>query len=232
MDNLREARTLSAAALWDAPQPLESRSLEGLFERAREGLLAPYGLDTPDLQQVLGHIMGHRVDFADLYFQYTRAESWSLEEGQVKSGSFSIDQGVGVRAVAGEKTASAYSDEISASALLQAATATRAIARLGQTGAVQAVTSRDQHRLYLPADPLASMPDEEKVHLLEKLERLTRAVDARITHVMAGLAGEYEIMLVARSDGLLTADVRPLVRLSLQVIAECNGRREQGQAGG
>jgi TldD protein len=195
-------------------------------------LLAPHDLDGRRLQSVFGHIMAHRVDYADLYFQYTRGESWSLEESIVKSGSFNIDQGVGVRAVSGEKTAFAYSDDISFDALTSAAQATRAIARSGSGGATQVVKRGDGHHLYPPVDPWASLKDSDKVTLLERLERHARARDPRVTQVMAWLAGEYEVVLVARSDGLLGADVRPLVRVSLQVIVEQGGRREQGSSGG
>jgi TldD protein len=203
------------------------------FTTAQEILLAPYSLDDARLQTVFGHIMTHKVEYADLYFQYSRTESWSLEEGIVKSGSFNIDQGVGVRAVSGEKTAFAYSDDISLTALTSAAEATRAIARAGQSGGVQVVKRGNLTRdLYKPLDPLASLKDEDKVSLLERLERYARSLDNRVTQVMAWLAGEYEVVLVARSDGVLAADVRPLVRLSVQVIVEHDGKREQGSAGG
>jgi TldD protein len=208
-------------------------SLDMPFATAQEILLAPYSLDDKRLQTVFGEIMTHRVDYADLYFQYSRNESWSLEEGIVKSGSFNIDQGVGVRAVSGEKTAFAYSDDISLPALQSAAEATRAIARAGQSGGVQVVKRGSLTRnLYKAQDPLASLQDQDKVSLLERLERYARALDNRVTQVMAWLAGEYEVILVARSDGGLAADVRPLVRLSVQVIVEQDGRREQGSAGG
>jgi TldD protein len=202
------------------------------YTTAQDILLAPYSLDDRRLQTVFGEIMTHRVDYADLYFQYSRSESWSLEEGIVKSGSFNIDQGVGVRAVSGEKTAFAYSDDISLTALQSAAHATRAIARTGQSGGVQVVKRGTGRNLYKAQDPLVSLSDPDKVALLERLERYARALDNRVTQVMAWLAGEYEVVLVARSDGLLAADVRPLVRLSVQVIVEHDGRREQGSAGG
>jgi TldD protein len=219
-----------------------------LFSTAESCLLAPYDLGAGKLGQVFGSIMAHRIDYADLYFQYVRSEGWSLEEGIVKSGSFNIEQGVGVRAISGEKTAFAFSDDISLAALEDAAKATRAIAQSGQDGRVRAAggqggrvrahgrsapvrrgAGRD---LYRPADPLSSLADADKVRLLERLEGAARARDARVVQVMAGLAGEYEVVLVARSDGLMAADVRPLVRVSLTVIVEQNGRREQGSAGG
>ncbi len=199
---------------------------------AHDTLLAPYGLELNALEPVFGQIMSHQADYADLYFQYTRSEGWSLEEGQVKSGSFSIDQGVGVRVVAGEKTAFAYSDDISLPALESAARATRAIARQGAEQRTAVARRGVGRELYAPNDPLASLPDTEKVALLERLEGYARAIDPRVKQVIAGLAGEYEVVLVARSDGLTAADVRPLVRLSVQVIAEDGGRREQGSAGG
>ncbi|MBS1215608.1 MAG: metalloprotease TldD, partial [Proteobacteria bacterium] len=187
---------------------------------------------TGKLERVFGTIMDRGVDYADLYFQYLRTEGWSLEEGIVKSGSFNIDQGVGVRAISGERTAFAYSDDISLPALQDAAKATRAIARHGGKNNVPAVRLGDERRLYPPIDPLGSLADTAKVALLEKLERLCRAKDPRVSQVMASLGGVYEVMLVARSDGVVAADVRPLVRLSVTVIAEQNGRREQGSAGG
>src|ERR1700704_6225683 len=200
----------------------ETRTLEreASFATANEILLAPYALDGNRLETVFGQIMAHRIDYADLYFQYTRSESWSLEEGIVKSGSFNIDQGVGVRAVTGEKTAFAYSDDISLAALTSAAQATRAIARQGESGPPQVAQRPAGHQLYLPHDPLASLDAGAKVALLERIERYARALDPRVSQVMAFLAGEYEVVLVARSDGMLAADVRPLPRLSLQVIVE------------
>jgi len=202
------------------------------FETASAMLLAPHALDESRLQSVFGQIMTHAVDYADLYFQYSRSESWSLEEGIVKAGSFNIDQGVGVRAVSGEKTAFAYSDDISFEALQAAAQATRAIGRQGGHGAGSVARRGDLRALYDPRDPLASLDAPQKVALLERLERAARRLDPRITQVMASLAAEYDVMLLARHDGMQVADVRPLVRLSLQVIVEADGRREQGSAGG
>ncbi|MGK5053700.1 metalloprotease TldD [Janthinobacterium sp. RB2P8] len=201
---------------------------------ARELLLTPFGLDEDKLLKALGTMFTHKVDYADLYFQSTKSEGWSLEEGIVKTGSFSIDQGVGVRAVSGDKTAFAYSDDISERALLEAAAATRTIARAGTgkikiAGQMQAQGGRS---LYLPNDPLASLDATAKVQLLERVEKMARAKDPRVVQVMAGLAGEYDVVLVLRSDGVLAADIRPLVRVSLTVIAEQNGRRETGSAGG
>ncbi|MFM2120031.1 MAG: metalloprotease TldD, partial [Pseudomonadota bacterium] len=198
-------------------------------------LLDPYGLGEPQLKMALATIAAHRIDDADLYFQYTRSEGWSLEEGIVKSGSFSIDQGVGVRAVAGEKTAFAYSDDISEAALLDAARTVRTIASAGQSRKVQVGTRRKlapSRALYAPMDPIATLDSAAKVALLEKVERLARARDPRVVQVMAGVAAEYDVVLVACADGTRAADVRPLVRVSVTVIAEQAGRREVGSAGG
>ncbi|MCW7538393.1 metalloprotease TldD [Aquabacterium sp. A7-Y] len=213
-------------------------SREPTLERlaiAKSLLLDPFGLDEAKLAQALRVIGEHRIDDADLYFQYTRSEGWSLEEGIVKSGSFGIDQGVGVRAVAGEKTAFAYSDDISLDALLDAARTVRTIAASGQSRRVK-VNSAPQvagsRTLYGPMDPIATLDSTQKVALLERVEKLARARDPRVVQVMAGLMGEYDVVMVARADGTLAADVRPLVRLSVTVIAEQNGRREVGSGGG
>ena len=203
-----------------------------LLATADSCLLAPFDLEARKLGSVFGALGARRLDQADLYFQYLRSESWSLEEGIVKSGSFSIEQGVGVRALAGEKTAFAYSDEISLRALGDAARATRAIAAAGGNRKTRVARSRRAPQRYQPVDPLASLAAEAKVAVLEKLERQCRALDPRIVEVMAHLAAVYEVVLVARADGVLAADVRPLVRLSVQVIAEANGRRETGSSGG
>ena len=212
-------------------------SREPTIERlsiARQLLLEPFGLDETHLARALAEIRAHRVDDADLYVQYTRSEGWSLEEGIVKTGSFSIDQGVGVRAVSGEKTAFAYSDDISQASLLDAARTVRSIASAAQAGRVKVAPKKiaSSRSLYPGIDPIASMDSTAKVALLEKAERQARAKDPRVAQVMAGLASEYDVVLVARADGTLAADVRPLVRLSITVIAEQNGRREVGSSGG
>ncbi|MBP6188697.1 MAG: metalloprotease TldD [Azonexus sp.] len=201
--------------------------------QAESLLLAPFSLTEGDLSRTFGRILTHQVDYADLYFQYSRSEAWSLDEGIVKSGSFNIDQGVGVRAISGEKTAFAYSDDISSQALGDAANAVRAIAAAGQDSKFgQFSRSTAAHSLYVPHDPIASLPAEAKVKLLERLEGFARALDPRVLQVMASLAGEYEVILVAGSDGRLAADIRPLVRCSISVIIEENGKREQGSSGG
>lgn len=202
---------------------------------AKSLLLEPWGLHEGHLGAALGEIFTHKVDYADLYFQYTRSEGWSLEEGIVKTGSFSIGQGVGVRAVSGEKTAFAYSDALSQDALLSSARAVRSIARQG-AGRVKVASSFAppalDRGLYGSNDPILSLDAPAKVALLERVERMARARDSRIIQVMAGLGAEYDVILVAGSDGRMAADVRPLVRLSLTVIVEHQGRREMGHAGG
>jgi len=202
--------------------------------QARALLLDPYELDEARLSDALGEVFRHRVDYADLYFQYTRSEGWSLDEGIVKSGSFAIEQGVGVRAVSGEKTAFAYSDEIGFDALLSAARATRTIARsgAGRVKVAPRLSAGESRVLYGAADPIASLDATAKVDLLHRVETYARSRDPRIVQVMAGLAAEWDVVLVARSDGVIAADVRPLVRLSVTVIAESGGRREQGTGGG
>jgi TldD protein len=206
---------------------------DSALAQAESLLLTPFSLTEGDLSRTFGQILTHQVDYADLYFQHSRSEAWSLDEGIVKSGSFNIDQGVGVRAISGEKTAFAYSDDISSRALGDAASAVRAIAAAGQSGILPALQASTAARaLYAPHDPIASLPAAAKVRLLERLEGFARAVDPRVIQVMASLAGEYEVILVAASDGRLSADVRPLVRCSVSVIVEEGGRREQGGAGG
>jgi len=212
-------------------------SREPTLERlatAQSLLLAPFGLNESHLTRALAQITAHRVDDADLYFQYTRSEGWSLEEGIVKTGSFSIDQGVGVRAVAGEKTAFAYSDDISEASLMDAALTVRSIAASGQNRRVKTPARKvaGSRSLYGGQDPIASLDSTAKVELLGRVEKLARAKDPRVVQVMAGLASEYDVVMVARADGTLAADVRPLVRLSVTVIAEHKGRREMGSGGG
>ncbi len=212
-------------------------SREPTIERlalAKQLLLTPFGLDETHLARALNEIKAHRVDEADLYFQYTRSEGWSLEEGIVKTGSFSIDQGVGVRAVSGEKTAFAYSDDISEASLLDAARTVRTIsaAALARKASVATKKIAKSRSLYNGVDPISTLDSAAKVALLGRVETMARAKDPRVAQVMAGLASEYDVVMVARADGTLAADVRPLVRLSVTVIAEQKGRREVGSAGG
>ncbi len=199
---------------------------------ARSAILVPAALDEDRVAGILGEVMGHAVDYADVYFQAVREESWSLEDGIVKDGAHSIDRGVGVRALAGERTGFAYSDEVVLPALLESARAARAIARSGSAGSLQAWHARGGRDLYLPVDPIDTLDDRDKVRLLESIDREARALDSRITQVMASLSASHETIMVLASDGTLAADVRPLVRLNVSVIIEHEGRREQGYAGG
>jgi TldD protein len=199
---------------------------------ARTALLEPATLDENALARVLGGLMKPGVEAADLYFQHSATESWLFEDGIVKTGSHHVEQGVGVRAMAGEKTGFAYSDEIALPALSAAAGAANAIVRQGQQAAVRAWTPRAQSALYPADSPLASLPVEEKLALLRRADAAARAADPAITHVIVSLAGSHDTVLVTASDGTLAADVRPLVRMNVTVIAERNGRREQASAGG
>ncbi|HVO49214.1 MAG TPA: metalloprotease TldD [Steroidobacteraceae bacterium] len=201
------------------------------LDMARELILRPGGLDDRRLDRVFGEVMSHSVDFADLYFQLAHEEAWSLEDGIVKDGSASIEQGVGVRALAGEKAGFAYSDEIVLPALEEASRAARAIAVQGGARRVQAWQTRAGHQLYLPVAPNASLTDQDKVAWLERVDRETRKLDPRIVNVTAGVTAVHEIILIATSEGELAADVRPLVRFNVSVLVEQNGRREQGYAG-
>ena len=199
---------------------------------AERQLLAPGGLDRNDLVKVLNHLMGPAVDAGDLYFQHASYEAWSLEDGRVRNATHSVEQGVGIRAISGEKTGFAYADEIVMPSLLQASTAARAIARHGSQGAVQAWRRQDANALYLPDDPMDSLSADQKVDLLRQVDAYTRSLDPRVKQVMVNLAASHETILVAAVDGTFAADVRPLVRLSVTVIAEQKGRREQGSDGG
>lgn len=189
-------------------------------------------LSQRDLEQTLGYLFTHQLDYADLYFQSSVHESWVLEDGLVKDGSFNIERGVGVRAVSGEKTGFAYADSINAVALQQAASAARGIAAQGQQGRVKAFSRSGNSNIYLPCEPLQSLTNTEKVALLHQMEAFIRSLDSRAEQVMVSLSGVYEEVLVAASDGTLATDIRPLVRLNCSVLLQHNGRRERGSAGG
>ncbi|MHB8424298.1 MAG: metalloprotease TldD [Gammaproteobacteria bacterium] len=199
---------------------------------ARQNLLAAAGMDERHIERVLGRILDYKVDSADLYFQLCRQESWALEDGIVKEGSHNIEQGVGVRAISGEKTGFAYSDEILLPALTRAADMARAIAKQGGGNVLRAWEGGPGRQLYPPMDPITTLEDEDKVKLLMHVDAEARRLDARIKQVMVSLAGVHEVVLIAASDGTFGADVRPLVRFNVSVIAEQGGRREQGYAGG
>jgi TldD protein len=203
------------------------------LEVARQTLLLPGGINDQQIVTVLDQMLSHRsVDYADIYLQTTAHESWVLEDGIVKEGSFNIERGMGVRAVSGEKTGFAYSDDILLPALEEAAKAARSIARSGQEQHVQAYKAVVPHQLYPAENPLNSLREQDKISLLQQLNVAARQQDPRIIQVVVNLAGLHEVVLVASSDGTLAADVRPLVRLNVSVIAEHQGRREQGSAGG
>ncbi len=199
---------------------------------AETRLLLPAGLDANRLERTFGTLLGPGIDFGDLYFQHSRRESWSVEDGIVKDGAHSIEQGVGVRAMSGEKTGFAYSDDIQPAALLAAAQSARAISREGGEQGVRALVRGGGRALYPALDPVDSLGNEAKVEVLKRLDRYLRAADPRVQQVMVSLSGGVDTVLIARSDGVLAADVRPLVRLNVQVIVEQNGRRESGYAGG
>jgi len=198
---------------------------------AESRLLAPNGLDLDALQRAFGSLLGPGVDFGDLYFQHARRENWSMEDGIVKDGAHSIEQGVGVRAISGEKTGFAYSDDLDAGALISAAHSARAIARDGGSHAAHALSRSGGRQLYPALDPIDALGNEAKVAVLRRVDALLRALDPRVQQVMVGLSGGVDTVLVARSDGVLAGDVRPLVRMNVQVIVEQNGRRESGYAG-
>jgi len=203
-------------------------SLDAVMTR----LLEPAGLGEQHLSATLGSVLRGGVDYADLYFEVSRQESWTLEDGIIREGSFSLDQGVGVRANSGEKTGFAYSDELVLPALESAAGAARAIARQGQQKRVQAWQRSTATALYPGSDPTTSIDDDQKTHLLLELDAATRALDSRVEQVIISMASSQDLVLVAASDGTMAADVRPLIRLNVSVILEQDGRREQGYSGG
>jgi TldD protein len=203
-----------------------------LIDQAERQLLQPGGFNARDLDRVFSQLMGPSIDAADLYFQHTRSESWMLEDGIVREGNHAIEQGVGVRAISGEKTGFAYSDEIVLPQLLTAAQSARAIARSGNPGSGHALAAREAKALYAPIDPVESLANEDKIALLRETDAFARSLDSRITQVIVSLAATLDTVMVAAADGTLAADVRPLVRLNVSVIAEGNGRRESGSAGG
>ncbi|MET0288944.1 MAG: metallopeptidase TldD-related protein, partial [Pseudoxanthomonas sp.] len=198
---------------------------------AEHRLLLPAGLDTHGLERAFGTLLGPGIDFGDLYFQHARRESWTVEDGIVKDGAHSIEQGVGVRAISGEKTGFAYSDDLNTQALLEAAGSARAIARDGRSHSPQSLVTGRGRALYAPEDPIDGLGNDAKVEALRRVDRFLRAADPRVQQVTVSLSGGVDTVLVARSDGVLAADVRPLVRLNIQVIVEQNGRRESGYSG-
>lgn len=203
------------------------------LEIVQSRLLVPAELQLSDLDSALGHLFEHRLDYADIFLQASRHESWMLEDGIIKEGSFNIEQGMGIRAVHGEKSGFAYADEISLNALQQSAHAARGIVQLGQHGKLKALQSPVAcSRLYPANDPLATLDEQDKISLLREVEQVARAEDPRVSQVIVSLAGVYEHVMVAASDGTLAWDIRPLVRLNCTVLAEHKGKRERGSSGG
>ncbi len=199
---------------------------------ARSSILAPVGLGDADLDRLIGALHSPAIDAADIYFQSSRLQSWVLEDGIIKDGNFHIDQGAGVRAIAGEKTGFAYSDELQFPALEQAASAARAIAGGGREGQVQIDNVPVTKRLYEPLNPIESMDDAAKVELLHRVDAEARRADARVTQVVTSIVAVQDTILVIADDGRMSADVRPLIRLNVNVVVEQDGRREQGHSGG
>ena len=199
---------------------------------ARATLLNPAELDEARLSRVLDGLMKPGIDAADLYFQFSKSEHWSLEEGIVKSGSHNVEQGVGVRAVSGDRQGLAYTEELRYDALQDAATAARAIVDRGATHSLRALTESTGRALYPAINPLDTLPTPEKLQLLRRADAAARAADPRVKQVMCALAMNYEVVVMASTDGRLAADVRPLIRMDVTVIVEANGRREQAHVGG
>ncbi len=205
---------------------------DAIFQQVNQQLLTPAGLTMANLEETLAMTMSPGVDYADLYFQQSRQESWVLEDGIIKDGAYHIEQGVGVRACSGEKTGFAYSDDLILPALQDAAKAARAISRQGQDGRVQAWKRTQAPLYYGQNDPLLSLTTEQKLTLLRQADQTARDADPRVSQVTVSLVGEQDTVLVTASDGTLATDIRPLVRLNVSVIVEQKGRRERGSAGG
>lgn len=203
-----------------------------VLDLVRHDLLDPGGLNDNQLQTVLHHLAGPKIDYADLYFQSTYSEGWVLENGIIKNGSFDMDRGVGVRAISGEKTGFAYADDILMPALQQAANAARSIVKQGDEQSVQVFHQTPGHLLYQPINPVTSFSEQEKVALLQRVESYIRTKDSRIEQVNVSLAGVYETVFIMTSDGHVSGDVRPLVRFNISLVVEQNGKRETGYAGG
>ena len=195
-------------------------------------LLADSHLDREVLTKVLASIFQHKIDFADLYFQSSKNESWVLEDGIIKEGSYNIERGVGVRAIAGEKTGFAYSDDISEQALFSAANAARGIVGSGKSTGIKVLVNNKHKDIYQPIDALGSLSQEQKITLMHEIEAHARSLDKRVSQVIVSLSGVYETVLIAASDGTFATDIRPLVRLNCSVLVEENGKRERGSAGG
>ncbi len=205
---------------------------ENSLALAREWILSPTGLVDRDIDQVMAALLSAPLDDAELYFQSSRCESWLLEDGIIKEGSHSIEQGAGVRGISGEKTGFAYSDDIDLPPLLEAAKNVTRIAHSGNRARISSPPSQPATMLYRPVDPLQSLPEQEKIELLNRADREIRKLDNRIEQVIISLVGAHDVILVVARETNMAGDIRPLVRMNVTVIVEQNGRREQGSAGG
>ncbi|MCB1802264.1 MAG: metalloprotease TldD [Gammaproteobacteria bacterium] len=199
---------------------------------ARETLLDTPGISESQLDQVMNRLLSRKVDAADIFFQYARLESWVLEDGIIKEGTHSIEQGAGLRAISDDKTGFAYTDSLELSHLLDAAGAARAIAQSGQHGAHAVAGNADPKALYQPINPLDSLSEEQKIDLMRRADAAARSADPRVQQVIVSLVAAHDTILVMDNSGRISGDVRPLVRMNVQVIVEQNGKREQGSAGG
>ena len=206
--------------------------MSNIIQQADNIILSPAGLSINDISTVMGSLVNSSIDQADIYFQSSRSESWLLDDGIVKEGNYNIEQGVGIRAVSGEKTGFAYSEELTLPRLLTAASNVRAIASKGQSGILKPWVNNTVRSLYQPIDPLTTLTGEDKVALLKNIDQKTRQLDTRIDQVTVSLVGVHDVVLIATETGQLNADIRPLVRMNVSVIVEQNGRREQGSSGG
>jgi TldD protein len=203
-----------------------------ILDDAQQRILAGTDLDLGLLETTLGKIMTHQVDYGELYLQRVRSESWGLEDGIVKDGSFAVDAGIGVRALSGEKTGFAYCEDILREGLDNAAHAARSIAASGGARAIPVMRATDAKPLYSDINPIEAMDEVAKVRLLQHVDQVARQADPRVKEVNVRISANHDVMLVMATDGTLAADVRPLVRLDVSVIVEANGRRERGNAGG
>ena len=203
-----------------------------LIQRVEAELLAPKGIESADVQNAIEHMLGRNVDYGEVFIQSARSESFGIEDGIVKDGAFSVDAGIGVRALAGEKTGFAYCEDIRADGLHKAAVAAKSVAGAGSRGPAQGLRVVSADSLYNTQDPISSLSQEQKVALLQQVDQTARAVDPRVKEVNVRIAASHSSMLVMASDGTFSADIRPLVRLDVSVIAEDQGRRERGSAGG
>lgn len=206
--------------------------MQNIFQTVSQDLLQANQIGAEEIAQSLAIIGAHHVDYADIYCQRTAYESWHLDEGIVKSGSFQIDQGVGVRAVSGEKTAFAYADSLTTDAIQRAAETVKVIGASGNTVPIRVPTPVFGKAIHGAFNPIVGLDSAAKVALLQKVEQLARAADSRVVQVMAGLTCEHDMVYIARLDGKHAADIRPLIRLSLTVIVKQGNRREQGSSGG